>query len=157
SGGKVPLQVVVSVEGLPAARFLATASADDWRQVPVMKKALERGMLITPDDVELVRLNLNQQPPDVADDLNEMLGKRAKRRIESGTTVRRSSIDVPPLVPKGKHVTAIYNAGGLRATAGSVAVEDGLKNDIIQVRNESSKKVIKAKILSADQVEVVVQ
>lgn len=157
AAGKLPLQVIVSVDGLPASRFLATAIVDDWREVPVLKKSLERGMLIEPDAVELVRLNLNQQPADVADDLGEVVGRRAKTRLEGGMTLRRSLIDIPPLVAKGKRITAVFEAGGLKATALGIALDDGLKGEVIKVRNESSKKVIKAKILSADEVEVLQQ
>lgn len=155
SAGKLPLQVVVAVDGLPAARFLATAMVDDWREVPVLRKSLERGMLIEPDAVELVRLNLNQQPADVADGLDEVVGHRTKTRIEGGMTLRRSLIDIPPLVPKGKKVVAVFESGGLKATASGISLDDGLKGEIVKVRNESSKKIIKARVISADEVEVV--
>lgn len=157
AAGKVPLRIIVDVDGIPAARFMATAIVDDWREVPVLRKTLDRGMLISPSDIELVRLNLFQQPSDVADLSTEVVGRRLKSRIEAGGTLRRSQVDIPPLVTKGRKVVAVFKAGGLQASAGSVALDDGLKGETIRVRNESSKKVLKARVVTAEQVEVIIE
>lgn len=157
SGGKIPLRVLARVEEIPAARFMATAIVDDWREVPVLNKPLERGMLITPSDVELVRLNMFKQPPDIADNLEEVVGRAVKNRISAGETLRKSLIDIPPLVEQGRRVTLLYKNGGLQATATGVAMDNGLRGDSIRVKNESSKKIVKAKIASADVLEVEAQ
>lgn len=154
SGGKIPLRVLVRVDERPAARFMATAVVDDWREVPVLNKPLERGMLIGPTDIELVRLNMFKQPSDVADSLDDVIGRAVKNRIAAGETLRKSLIDIPPLVTQGKRISLLYRAGALSATATGIALEDGLRGDTIRVRNESSKKIVKAKIQTADQVEV---
>jgi flagella basal body P-ring formation protein FlgA len=157
SAGKIPLRVLVTVDGKPSARFMATAVVDDWREVPVLNKSLERGMLITPSDVELVRLNLFKQPPDIADHISDVLGRAVKIRMDAGDTLRKSMIDIPPLVPQGKKVQLLYDSGGLRATATGVAMDDGLKGDVIRVKNDSSRKIVKARIASEDIVEVIFQ
>lgn len=153
-GGKVPLRIAALVNGLQSARFLATAIVDDWREIPVLNKAVERGMLIQPEDVELVRLNLHKQPTDVAANVSEVLGRRAKSRLGAGTTIRRSLVDVPPLVPQGKRVKMIFQKGGLQATATGIVLEDGFEGSIIKVRNDRSRRVVQAKVLNAAEVGV---
>jgi flagella basal body P-ring formation protein FlgA len=157
SAGKVPLRVLAKVDGAPAARFMVTAIVDDWRSVPVLKKTLERGMLITPQDVELVRLNMIKQPQDVADTLDDVLGRAVKSRLNAGETLRKGLIDIPPLVPQGKQVVLVFRSGVLQATATGVALDNGLRGEIIRVKNESSKKVVRAKILNESELEVQVQ
>ncbi|MFN8388904.1 MAG: flagellar basal body P-ring formation chaperone FlgA [Bdellovibrionota bacterium] len=157
SAGKIPLRVMVQIDKKPVARFMATAVVDDWREVPVLNKTLERGMLITPQDVELVRLNLFKQPPDVADQLDEVVGRTVKSRMPAGNTLRKSMIDIPPLVTQGKKLTLVYSYGALRATASGLSMDDGLKGDVIRVKNDSSKKIVRAKIISEDQAEVEAQ
>ena len=157
SAGKLPIRVTVFVDDVPASRFVATAVVDDWREVPVLNRTLERGMLIAPEDVEVVRLNLFKQPADVSSDVEEVVGKRVKSRINAGETVRKSGVDIPPLIPQGKRVTMLYRGGGISATASGVAVDAGLKGGTIRVRNESSKRVVRAKILTEEEVEVAVQ
>jgi flagellar basal body P-ring formation protein FlgA len=151
--GKFPVRAEVSVDGKPCARFLATAVADDWREIPVLSRAVDRGGVINPEDLHLVRMNLASQPADVAKQIEEVFGKRAKSRLNAGEIVRRSFIDIPPVVAKGKRVTVIHDKGLLRATATGVALEDGYDGSRITIRNESSKKVIMGKVLNSEEVE----
>lgn len=157
AAGKIPLRVTVFIDEMPASRFVATATVDDWREVPVLNRTLERGMLIAPEDVEVVRLNLFKQPADVSSDLQEVVGKRVKTRINAGETVRRSVVDIPPLIPQGKKIMMLYRGSGVSASATGVALDGGLRGNTIRVRNESSKRIVRAKILTEEEVEVAVQ
>jgi flagella basal body P-ring formation protein FlgA len=151
--GKFPIRVEISVDGKLSSRFLATAIADDWREIPVLSRAIDRGGIINPEDLHLVRMNLASQPADVAGKIEEVFGKRAKSRLNAGEVVRKSFIDIPPVVPKGKRVTVIYDKGLLRATATGIALEDGYESSRIAIRNESSKKTIMGKVLNTEEVE----
>lgn len=156
-GGKVPLRISVAVGGQPAARFLATAMVDDWREIPVLNKSLERGMLISPEDVAVVRMNLFKQPPNVADDVKDVVGRRAKQRLAAGETIKKHLIDIPPVIPLGKSIKVIYRSGGFSASASGVAMEDGFEDSVIKVKNDSSRRVLKARVINAEQVEVSAQ
>lgn len=154
SAGKMPLRVAVSVNDIAQARFLATAIVDYWKEVPVLNKTLDRGMLVTQNDIELVRLNLIQQPIDVADSAKQVLGHRVKSRISAGNTIAKTLIERPPVVEQGKKLIIVYRRGSLSATATGIALDDGMENDSIRVRNENSKKVIKATIVNENEVVV---
>lgn len=156
-GGKMPLRITAFVDNVPAARFLATAVVDDWREVPVLNKNLERGMLISPQDVEVVRLNLFKQPPGIADSLVSVIGRRVKQNLQAGETIQKAFIDIPPVIPKGKKVRMIFDNGPLQATAMGVATEDGFEKGEIAVRNESSRKVVRARVIDQERVEVGLQ
>lgn len=151
--GKFPVRAEVFVNENPEARFLATAIADDWREVPVLNRGIERGALISPEDIQVVRLNLAQQPADTVSLASSVYGMRAKARLNAGEVVRRGSVDVPPMIPKGKRVTIVYDRGLLRATATGIALEDGFEGSKLSIRNESSKKILAAKVLNGDEVE----
>lgn len=157
SAGKVPLRIMTSVDSIPAARFLATAIVDDWREVPVLNRTLDRGMLISPSDIEVVRLNLFSQPGDVADNVKDVLGRAVKSRINAGETIRRSLIDIPPLIPQGKKIIMLYQQGPLKATATGTAMDDGLRGETIRVKNDASHRIVKAKVISAEEVEISLQ
>ncbi len=157
NGGKVPLKINALIDGESAARFLATAVVDDWREVPVLNKTLERGMLISPSDVELVRLNLFKQPADIVAEVDSLVGKRLKSRISAGGPIRESFIDIPPTIVQGKRVTMRYSSGGLLATASGVAMQDGLRGQRIRVKNDSSSKIIRGIVIDENNVEVSVE
>ena len=154
AAGKLPMRISVSVDAQPVTKFLATAEVDDWRAVPVLNKTIERGMLISEADFELVRANMAQLASDVASRPEDLLGHAAKSRIPAGETVRRSMIDIPPIITKGSKITARYALGGLTATALVVAAEDGLPGGSIKVRNESSNKIFRADVIDEKTVEV---
>ena len=102
----------------------------------------------------MVRLNLQSQPNDLVTQSNKLVGFRTKSSLRAGETVRRSQVDVPPVIAKGTRVTMVYRQGALEATATGVAVEDGFDGGEVQIRNENSKKVIQARVVNAETVEV---
>lgn len=155
--GKLPLRVELFVNGQPEARFVATALVDDWREIPVLRRGVERGMLIQPGDVQMVRLNVNSHPGDIVHDVNGIIGRRAKNSIPAGETIRRNAVDIPPVIEKGKRVSMVYEVSGLRATAIGIAQEDGQLGDKIRLQNESSKRVVEGRIINPQEVRVLAQ
>jgi flagella basal body P-ring formation protein FlgA len=152
--GKLPVRVEIHVDSKPAARFLATGIADDWKEVPVLNRVVDRGGVIASEDIQLVRTNLSQYPADAISGLNELIGKRARGRLQAGEVVRRSNIDIPPIIPKGKKIAIVFEKGFLRATATGVALEDGFQGAKINIRNEGSKKIVVGKVVSSELTEV---
>jgi len=152
--GKLPIRISVFNGDDIAARFLATAQVERWRQVPVLTRNIERGMLIEPQDVKLLEVNLSRESNDIVEAAQELIGRRARSRLRAGSYVRKSSVDIPPLVSRGSEVTIKISIPGLQATATGKAMEDGLKGDEIQVQNASARKVLRARIIGARLVEV---
>ncbi len=153
--GKVPLRITALVNSQPVARFLATATVDDWRDVPVLNKSLERGMLISPEDIQMVRMNLFKQPPSIAESTSQVIGRRAKQRISAGETIKKNFIDIPPVIASGRSLTILYRSGGLTATASGIALEDGFDDSTIKVKNMSSHRTVRARVVNSEQVEVI--
>lgn len=154
SSGRLPIRVTVDVDGTPATRFLATATVDDWRAVPIVNRTIERGELIATDDISVVRMNMSSQPADLADNDRTVVGKRTKARINAGAPVRLSQIDVPPAVAKGEKAVMIYEAGGLKVTAVGIALEDGITGEDMNLKNETSGKIVRAKVIGQSTVKV---
>ena len=154
SSGRLPIRVQVSVDNKKAARFLAHANIDLWQEVPVITRSLDRGMLISKGDIQLIRVNLNQKPADLVINEKELVGKRVKSRLLSGDTVRRAQVDIPPTVVRGSTVSIIYRRAGIQASAMGQATTDGLLGETISVINTSSKRVVRAVVKNSKEVEV---
>ena len=155
AGGKVPLRIEVNVDEKMEANFTATAIVDDWRDVPVVSRAIERGRLIRPDDFQLVRLNMFNQPVDALSDATQVVGLRAKTNIPAGEMVRKTVVDIPPTMARGKKVTLLYRVPGLEASATGVAVEDGFRGQSVHIKNIKSQKIVTANVVSDDIAEVI--
>lgn len=104
--------------------------------------------------MQLVRLNLNEQPEDVVEEVQDVVGRRAKGRIGAGQVFRKKMLDIPPVIPKGAKVQIVYRRGGLSASASAVAIEDGFEGGKVRVRNEGSKKIVVGRVVSVEEVEV---
>lgn len=154
SAGRLPIRVALTVGSDVAARFLTHAMVDHWGDLPVVGRDLDRGMLIAPEDIQIVRVNLNKQPLGVVSEYEELIGRRVTSRIQAGEPVRANQVDIPPTIERGALVTMIYRGSGIEATATGRALADGLKGETILVQNDKSKRVIRARIISPQEVEV---
>ncbi len=150
--GKLPVRISVLMDDNVAARFLATAVVDDWKSIPILNSRMERGMLVNPSDIQMIRTNLADLPPDIATSVSEISGKRLKKTVNYGEPLRRSDIDIPPVIEKGKIIKMRFQSGNFSAVASGVAMQSGQTDDLIEVRNDRSNKVVKGKVISPDEV-----
>ncbi len=114
--------------------------------------ALRRGEIVGPDDVELRETEITDPNRNYAFALSQVVGKRVIRNMAMGDAVDLSYLDKPLLVRKGKPVTIVYQAPGLKVTAKGEAKDDGGYGDWIQVVNLTSDKILKARVLDEDTV-----
>jgi flagellar basal body P-ring formation protein FlgA len=85
---------------------------------------------------------------------NELVGKVARRTLLAGKLIARNTIGEPDLVQKGKIVPILYQQGPLTITTAVLALQSGALNDLIQVRNIDSGKVIVATVVADGSVRV---
>ncbi len=152
--GKMPVRISVFNDSNLTSRFLATALVDDWRSVPILRGRLDKGAVIRGDDIQIVRANLATLPQDISFNIDEVVGRRALRGISSGEAIRRSDIDIPPTVEKGKVVSMIFSSGGFTAKATGLALQDGRVGEKIEVKNDRSQKVVKGTIINSGEVSI---
>jgi len=150
--GKMPVRISVFNDSELSSRFLATALVDDWKSVPIVRGRLDKGSVIRNEDIQIVRANLATLPQDVSFSIDEVIGRRALRGIGSGEAIRKSDIDMPPVIEKGKVVDMIYNSGGFTARATGIALQDGGEGEKIELKNDRSHKVVKGKIMNPNEV-----
>ena len=87
-------------------------------------------------------------------DVNELIGKAAKRGLRPGLPVRANDIQRQILVPKGSLVTIVLKAPKMTLTAQGKALEDGSDGDTVRILNTQSNKVIEAEVTGAAKVAV---
>ncbi len=85
---------------------------------------------------------------------NELVGKVARRTLLPGRLIVRNTVGEPDLVQKGKIVAIRFTQGPLTITASVLALQSGALNDMIQVRNIDSGKVVVATVAADGSVRV---
>jgi flagella basal body P-ring formation protein FlgA len=130
------------------------ALVDEWREVPVARYELRRGDIIGESDVVMARLNAGAIPKDVWIDRANIVGQETVRDIAAGDPIRRSRTSAPIVISSGSMVVMIYRSSALEATATGVALEDGAAGQEIRVRNDASKRIVRAVARETGMVEV---
>lgn len=130
------------------------AELDSWKQVPVATRSLAAGSIVEAPDFGLARLNTKDLPKDAAFDVSNLLGKMVQREVTVGQVFRVGTLERPAVIKSGSRVTLVVNSGLLEATASGIAMQDGFNGDLIEVRNDLSKRIISGRVKNQNTVEI---
>lgn len=120
--------------------------------VVVTQVSMARGEIVSAANLQLISRRLSRQE-DFYSAVQDAAGLETTRRIRAGQMVNPHNLSSPPLIEKGNQVLIIASQDGFTATTKGIALEDGKANQQINVRNNSSGKVIKAVVSGRNQVE----
>ena len=152
--GKRPIAVDFSVNGRARQKIWTTATIEVLTQVVVTRKPLGRYKSITEDDIQLQTMDLANLPSNVLTDFEAVLGKRTKRAIGAQIPLRTDVIELPPLVKRGDFVMIVAESAGLKITALGQVKKKGRLGERIPVVNVDSKKVLYARVIDSNTVQV---
>ena len=140
------------VSALPlAGRYMAMS------EVPVLKRQVRNGELITDDDVEMKAFPQGRNYSDTINDISSLIGRTPVRGISPNRPIRRSEISEPALIKKNALVQMRYKTQSMEITTAGQALTDGAKGDVIEVRNVTSKKIARAVVTASNIVDVMAQ
>lgn len=74
--------------------------------------------------------------------------------VGEGQVIYAHAVEPIPVIQKGQVITLTYEGRTLKLTVPAESLEDGGIGQVIQVRNMQSKKVVAARVLTADTVVV---
>lgn len=131
-----------------------SAKVDTFAEVAVLSRSMNRGELITPGDVELIHMNTAQAGFGYIGQLDQVVGKELKRRLQAGTSLRLSHITAPEVVKKGDKVLLEAGTGGLSVVTSAKALAAGQIGEQIRVINSKSNREIDAIVIAPGRVKV---
>jgi flagella basal body P-ring formation protein FlgA len=153
-GGTIPVSLILRAGGEKAREVRVQARVEIYADVVVARNSLRRHQVVEEKDVQVVNKNITLLPGDVATDLQDVLAKRMNLSVNSQEVLRKSMVEVPPLVKKGDRVTLLVENPSFRITSAGEVKEDGRKGDRIRVLNISSKKDVHGRVLDNHTVQV---
>jgi len=146
-GGHIPVSLILWAEGQKFREVRTQARVEVFADVVAAKNSLRRHQIVEEKDVHLVNRNITQQAADVVTDLEEVLGKRVTLSVNTQEVLRKSMLEVPPLVRKGDRVTLVVENTHFRITCVGEVKEEGRAGDRIKVTNISSKREVYGRVL----------
>ena len=122
--------------------------------VVVLKRPLARHTVVHEEDLALERRPMSRLPKDVFTNPKEVAGLWTRLSLRAGQVLRRSNLEVPPVVKRGHLVKIIAEGPGFVVTAVGEARQDGRPGEVIRVRNLTSKREVFARVIDAQTVKV---
>ena len=142
--------VSIRVDGREAARKQVSARVELEGPSCRLAAAVPRGHVLTRSD--LVESKGPVERDGIACDA--AVGKSIRTSGRVGGVLRASALEAPVVVRRGEQLNIVYESGILRIHAKAEAMKDGAVGEIITVKNLDSKKVLRARIVSAGRAEV---
>ena len=146
-------------------RFAATCPSDGWHRefvvradisadVVVAATSIPANRVITASDLMLERRTVSTTP-DALSDLTTVAGHSSQRPLRAGQIVPKTWLTAPILFKRGTPVRIIARSGPIDVSTDGEALEAGRLNEVLQVRNVATGKVIRARAIDSATVEPV--
>jgi len=151
-GGRTTLKV--SCDGKHPWSMHIPASVKLFRQVVVSAHPLTRGSLVQESDLDFAEVNVVTLSKQYTTDIAPLVGKELTRSIMANSPINPKYLKEPAVVNKGDAVVVIAHTGAISVRIPGVALAEGHVGQQIRVRNERSKRIVKARIIGPGEVQV---
>jgi flagella basal body P-ring formation protein FlgA len=148
------ISVGVQCEGPTPWKLFLQATVRHYKPVAVLQRQLRKGERLHQDMLTLERRDVLSLRAGYLDDVDSSLGMLVNRSLPAGTVVNANLLAHPSLVRRGDLVQIVAGAGGVAVNTQGTALSDGRQGEIIQVRNNGSKRVLQAMVTRSHTVEV---
>ena len=125
-----------------------------YENVLVANHDLRIEVPVTESDFRIEEIAIDGRTEFVKD-IKEINGLVPHRYVRAGSPIATNYFQQPVAVQMGSPVKIIVRYGKLQATAKGIAMSRGRIGQIIKVKNEVSQKIISAKIVDEQTVEVI--
>ena len=113
----------------------------------VSQTTITRGEIITADKIKLTERAITTQNQKYFSNIKDIIGRQARRSIRPDRVINSSMLQEAYLVHKKEPVLIYAQNRKIRISVKGTALKNGRYNDIIRVRNNSSKRIIDAVVV----------
>lgn len=152
--GRRVVNLTLLVDGQDVSPVRMIGDVQLFGKVVVLKKRLSRHTVIAESDIEVVRRNISSLGADLLGSSDLAVGKRLKASTLAGAFLSRGMLEETPLVQRGDLVTIVIESESFRITALGQARSAGARDEVVRVKNLTSRREILARVLTSDTVAV---
>ncbi len=146
--------VKVRCEGSSPWTVFVPAQVRIFRQVVIATRPLKRESVLGEADVSLVERDVGLLNQGYLTSLEQALGKKLTRTLQSDQVLAPLHLQQSEVVRKNDQVVISARNSTINVRMPGEALSDGALGEQIKVRNLSSKRVIRARVMGPGQVEV---
>lgn len=122
--------------------------------VPVLKTQLQKGELITADDLDYINVRNNELGANVVVSAENLVGMAPRRGIAAFKPMTASDIASPVVVKKGEIVTMVLQNSEMTLTTQGKALENGAVGETVRIVNPSSGQSVEGVVTAVKTVSI---
>jgi flagella basal body P-ring formation protein FlgA len=146
--------IVFVADGDVISAIPASGHFDEMVEVAVLKREMRPSDIIHENDVEIRDFSVRNTRTNTVTDISSLIGKAPLRTISPYRPIRSEEIVNPSIMKKDAMVQMHYSLPGMDITTAGQAMTAGAKGDVINVRNVTSKRMVRAVIEDSETVSV---
>lgn len=123
-------------------------------EIPVLRRAMNKGQIIAQDDIEWMAVRTNAVRRDSVTDPDQLIGLAPRHQLRAGAQLRAGDVQRPVLVAKGSIVTMTLKTGAMSLTTQGRAIENGGAGDTVRISNTHTNIIVEAKVDGPNMVSV---
>ncbi len=144
--GSVPLTIAITRDGHELERRVVTAEVMNAELGVVAARALSRGDVLREEHLTLAPIGNPLERRSAVAAIEDAIGKRVRRNLQSGTPLRAAWLEEVPLVKRGEPVRLSVSRGRLRIESTGIARQDGKAGQIVRVENPNSHREVLGRV-----------
>ena len=163
-----PLEVFATTDLIKAGRMtvgvrcntekkwsiFTSAIIKTYQNVVVLSRPVQRGEIITRQHLAIERREVSKLRDDFATQIEHVENKQASRQLETGTVLSPRNLVEPKLIKRGDNVIISTTKPDFSIRMSGVAMMDGIKGQMIKVKNQNSGRIINATVIEPGLVSV---
>ena len=153
-GSMTPVHVTAVIDGKPYRTRICYYRVHVFDKVVVAAASLFQGREIQAADVKLEEQDVTELGDRYFTKVEDAVGKTVTQYIKPGTVLDRMRVKKPYIVLPRSPVKIVTDVNGVRIETDGTAIQRGAEGDLIKVRNNSSGKVVRARVLDATTVKI---
>ena len=146
--------VRISCEGSTPWTIFVPALVHIFRPVVVLKAPLKRDSVVQQQDIALVEQDIGLLSRGYITDPSQAIGKKMTRAARANQILDPSQLQLAESIRRGDQVVITAKGSGISVRMQGEALSAGTLGQQVNVRNLSSQRVIKARVVGPGQVEV---
>lgn len=151
--GSSRMSIIFRIDDTVVKNMSVRGAVEAMAQIVVCTSSLKRGEILRPQDLSTALMDISGiDSPGFAPD--DFIGKKLQRSLRAGSPVIESIVEALPIVRRGERVKIVVNSGPLHLSATGLAGSDGALDEMIQVRNTNSNKMVYCRVAAPGLVEV---
>ncbi len=153
-GSMMAVNIAISLDDVPFRQLVCSARVHMYDSVVVAVHGMAPEKIIQAADVRLEERELDGSRNKSFTKLEDVVGRVPNRLIREGTMLTGAMLRNPIIFDSGSQVFIMADINGIRVRTEGIALQSGRAGSVIRVRNASSGKVLRARVLDATTVEV---